>query len=904
MATVTYDNRSFVLDGRRIWLISGTIHYFRVPARLWRDRLLKARRGGLNCIETYVAWNFHEPMEGKWDFTGDHDVVEFIRQAADMGLYVIIRPGPYICAEWDAGGFPSWLRTKSGLQYRTNNAIYTHYYDKYFRQILPRLAELQVSRGGNIVAIQNENEYFMTTMPDRQEYLDFITQMIRRAGFDIPILTCNWLTEPMVEGAIECNNSWDQGVSNLRRLRHMQPDTPLLTTEFWPGWFDWWGEPHHTRDDRESARRAMELVGAGSQVNYYMYHGGTNFGFWAGRSNTNDHCYITTSYDYDAPIAEGGGLTHKYYLLRLVNLLNRHMGDLLAAAIPLETATTLSGVGTLTVAGPQGRLTVVTNNGDDSLRTTRVVLHDGRVIDVDMSHFGAVAVVDDVPLTDAHMLDYSNLMPLGFFGGNVLVLHGLPGQAGVVSINGQELKVQVPAKNVPLHLQHQGLTLLVMPSSLAQRCWPTDGVLVIGPDFVGDTAEEVVPHHGDKQYLLMMLDSLELASRKYAPPTSARKAKPPALGAWRCVSVCEEPNGAELDWRKLDRPRDLDTLGVGQGYGWYKVKVSCPRAARKRIFLPQSDDRVLVWANGQPAGTWGRGPGAQRTPLAVELHRGENTLTFLADNMGRFNFGPHLGEPKGIWGDVFADSRLKIAPWKSRPANNNDFSRRVVPRNQAYLLKELQEQPLMVYETTFTLSKPTAVSLRYTGLDRHVAVLCNDHPAGFFGALSGGFADIVLSSEMKEGVNRLKLLVWRGADAQQLANVHLHLLEENLTAGAKWQFRSWMVPTPPAGASRHAVEIKPPTASHPRPAWYACTFKAPPANSPPLFLNVKGAEKGQIFLNGHDIGRYWTVGPQPCYYLPSAWLIEGANHLQLFSETGRPPKGSLLEFKPLGPYGK
>jgi beta-galactosidase len=902
MATVTYDNRSFIVDGRRVWLTSGALHYFRVPAPLWRDRLMKLRRAGLNCVETYVAWNVHEPAEGKWDFSGDRNVVEFINQAGDMGLYVIVRPGPYICAEWDFGGFPAYLRTKGGVQYRTNNAVYTHYYDKYFRQVLPRLADLQVTRGGNIIAIQNENEYFMTTMPDRMEYLNFITQMYRRAGFDIPILTCNWFTEPMVEEAIECNNCWENGVSNLKRLRSMQPDAPLLTTEFWPGWFDWWGAPHHTRDDRESARRALELIGAGSQVNYYMFHGGTNFGFWGGRSNVGDHAFITTSYDYDAPIAEGGGLSRKYYLLRLVNMLSRHLDDLLAAATPVESSVLARGPAALTVAGPRGRLTVVTNNGDDAIVTASLTLHSGRTLEVDLSHFGATAVAEDVPLTETHVLDYSNLMPLGFFAGKALVLHGAPGQAGVVSINGQELALRVPEKDEPLSIVHQGLGLLVMPSRLAERCWLADEHLFVGPDFVGETVEEVVMPPATRKYITIALDGAEpgLALRAASAPAAPKPAPPPTLSPWRCVHLCGEPGpqaeqaDSGLSWQRLDRPKDLDALGQHYGYGWYRLTIESPRATRRMLLLPQCEDRATLWLNGEPVGVWGRGPGAQRTPLAVNLHRGPNTLTLLADNLGRFNFGFHIGEPKGLWGDVYDAAALRPGAWKIHPATEKDFPKRIVPRNQMCLLKEMQSQPLSVCETTFTLPKPMAVHLQYNGLAQHVAVSCNDRPAGFFAAHNGGFADVTLSNELKQGVNRLRLLVWGEVSPAKLsAAVHLHRLEENLSAGLKWRFRPWAPPAVSADVTHRN--------GHHWPAWHECTFKAPPANSPPLFVRLQGASKGQLYLNGHNIGRFWVGEPQELYYLPSCWLLP-TNRLLIFDEHGQTPRGSKLEFRPLGPY--
>lgn len=893
MATVGYDNRSFLIDGRRIWLMSGAIHYFRTPAALWRDRLLKARRAGLNCVETYIAWNFHEPVEGQWDFSGDRDFVEFIRQAGDMGMYAIVRPGPYICAEWDFGGFPAWLAAKSGVQYRTNNAAYTHYYDKYFRQILPRLADLQVSRGGNLVAIQNENEYYMTTMPDRMEYLNFISLAYRRAGFNIPILTCNIFTEPLVDGAIDCNNCWEGGISNIKKLRTMQPEAPLLTTEFWPGWFDQWGDGHHTRDDRESARRALELVGAGSQVNYYMFHGGTNFGFWGGRSVARDDCFMTTSYDYDAPLAEGGALTRKYYLTRLVNLFGTHMADALAAAAPLDDATAVTGIGTLSQAGPAGRVTVVTNQGGQD-NQVRVAMPDGRLLDVDVSHFGAVAVVSEVPLTEQHTLDYCNLMPLGLFEGKMLALHGLPGQAGVISINGQELKLTVPADETPQLLEHQGLGLLVMPSSLAERCWPIDKCLVVGPDFVGETLDEIVPRADDKQYLVVDLEE-KIVLRKMRNPLPPKLPRAPVLGRWNCVSVCEEPTDGELQWKRLDRPRSFEALGVTYGYGWYDAIIDCARPSKKAIYLPQCEDRATLYVNGKPAGVWGRGEDAQRTPITVSLAKGENRLTLLVDNLGRFCFGFNLGETKGLWGDVYAAAQLRHKAWKIVPGQEKDFSRRHVPRNQLCLLPDLQNRPFHVCTTAFTLAKPTPVHLQFAGLQgRHVAVFLNDHLVGFYAANSGGFGDALLSSDVKKGANRLTVMVWGELDARKLSAFRLYRLDESLTGGAKWRFRPWTLPNGHKGAGP----------VHGRPAWYSCQFSSPPAGSPPLYLTLSGVKKGQLYLNGRNVGRFWNTQPQKSYYLPSCWLTDKTNELLIFDEAGNNPTRSKLEFMPRGPFPK
>ena len=414
MPMVRYDDRSYIVDDRRIWLCSGSIHYFRVPRELWRDRLLKAKRAGLNCIDTYVAWNVHEPAMGEWNFEGDADVREFILEAQALGLYVILRPGPYICAEWDFGGFPPYLAVKSGVALRTTNAAYMHYFDKYLGQVLGRLADLQITRGGNIILIQNENEYVFTTMPERVNYGQFISQLIRRAGFDIPIITCNKLTEPRFPDTVECLNGWWRALQDLKRLRAIQPDAPMLATEFWVGWFDHWGGPHQVKGARETARRALEILGCGCQLNYYMWHGGTNFAFWGGHVPVNEMSHLTTSYDFDAPLAEGGGLTDKYYLTKLVNMLASGFGHVFAQGRGEgPSVTTHSGTQVFNVAGPAGRMAVITNNGRDDIDTARISLPDGTDLDVSLAPFGAMAVPVQVRLAADRMLDYSNLMPLG-----------------------------------------------------------------------------------------------------------------------------------------------------------------------------------------------------------------------------------------------------------------------------------------------------------------------------------------------------------------------------------------------------------------------------------------------------------------------------------------------------------
>ena len=886
MPTVRYDGLSYIVDDRRIWLSSGSIHYFRVPRELWRDRLLRAKRAGLNCVQTYVAWNVHEVEQGQWDFSGDRDIREFVVEAGDLGLYVILRPGPYICAEWDFGGFPAWLATKSGIAYRTANAAYMHYFDKYLGQVLPRLADLQVTRDGNIILIQNENEYCYTTMPDRLNYCQFISQLFRRAGFDIPIITCNFLVEPRVPETIECMNCWGNEVERLKQLRAAQPDAPLLVTEFWPGWFDHWGGPHQTKDARETARRALEALGCGAQLNYYMWHGGTNFGFWGSRLRVHDWSYQTTSYDYDAPLAEGGGLTEKYYLTKPVNMLAAHFGQVLSQARMAGPGVTVhDGTQVLEVAGPAGRVAVITNNGRDDITTASVSLPDGKRLDVSLEPLGAVAIPIQVRLRPDVVLDYANLMPLGVFGEGDLVLHGPAGWEGRISINGHEAVVEVPSEVKPLAMEHHGQRLFVINSQAAQRTWEVDGLLVVGPDFVGETLEDVVVGPRTKQYAVISPEGKVSVKKAKGVPAS-RKPTAPKLGTFSRVCICEEPLGRELQWEKLDRPKDLAAMGIQHGYGWVQARVESARAITRHLFLPDCQDRATVYLNGKLIGVWGRGPGAVRKPMSAAFKRGPNQMVFLLDNLGRTNVGPNVGEAKGLYGHVWEAEPLKAGKFKL--SESGEFTRRMVPRLMTHLVSQLEAGQVHTAEIAFRLPKIHPVHLSYAEMPYHVLVVCNGRQAGFF-PNSGGYAEITLGNELKTGKNTLRLLLWGDVKPKVLENVKLHLLTESLTAQASWGYRRVEMP----GEEGRVV-------GKDLPAWYRSRFryKAP---SPPLFLRISGAKKGQIYLNQHNVGRFWNVGPQEFYYLPEPWLAAD-NELLIFEEQGNTPSGSKLAFRPAGPY--
>ena len=311
----------FMLDGQPFRIISGALHYFRVHPEQWADRIDKARRMGLNTIETYVPWNAHAPERGTFHLDGWLDLDGFLRLIAEAGLYAIVRPGPYICAEWDNGGLPTWLLRDPEVGVRTYEPRYLEAVREYLDQVYRVVVPHQVDRGGPVLLVQVENEY--GAFGSDQRYLAELARHTRAAGVTVPLTTVDQpLGEMLVAGGLEglhrTASFGSRSVERLAALRVHQPTGPLMCSEFWCGWFDHWGSHHHVTSAAESAAELDALLAAGASVNIYMFHGGTNFGLTSGANDKGTYQPLTTSYDYDAPLDEAGNPTAKYHAFREV----------------------------------------------------------------------------------------------------------------------------------------------------------------------------------------------------------------------------------------------------------------------------------------------------------------------------------------------------------------------------------------------------------------------------------------------------------------------------------------------------------------------------------------------------------------------------------------------------------
>ncbi|MFJ4620450.1 beta-galactosidase family protein [Streptomyces sp. NPDC088812] len=321
MPALTTTQDGFLLHGRPLRIISGALHYFRVHPDQWPDRLRKARLMGLNTVETYIPWNLHQPEPGTLALDGLLDLPRFLRLAATEGLHVLLRPGPFICAEWDGGGLPHWLTADPDIRLRSSDPRFTDAVDRYLDLLLPPLLPHMAASGGPVIAVQVENEY--GAYGDDTAYLKHLEDAFRVRGVEELLFTCDQadpthLAKGGLPGVLTTATFGSRVDRSLARLREHQPEGPLMCAEFWIGWFDHWGGPHHGRDAADAAADLDRLLAAGASVNVYMFHGGTNFGFTNGADHHHAYVPTVTSYDYDAPLTESGDPGPKYHAFREV----------------------------------------------------------------------------------------------------------------------------------------------------------------------------------------------------------------------------------------------------------------------------------------------------------------------------------------------------------------------------------------------------------------------------------------------------------------------------------------------------------------------------------------------------------------------------------------------------------
>ena len=879
-ASIPLEGRGvFRVGDRPVFLVSGSVDYFRCPPELWRDRLVKAKRGGLNCIASCIMWNFHEAEDGVFDFAGDRDIGRFIDLCGELGLYFFARVGPFVCDEWDGGGHPAWLIAKEDIQFRALHAPTLKYVRRWFEHLLPILVSRQTSRGGPVLLVQQENEYYYADRPDGRDYQTTLVKWMRELGVEVTITDCNGF-DTRVPGSLQTINGFS--LAAVEHYRQDRAELPVVVSELYTGYLECWGQQPAITPPELLRAQLMELLASRVMYNYFMYHGGTNFGFWASTSWQTDYAFVTTCYYPYGPLAEGGGFSELFYTAKAANHLATNFQEFFCQSAPVPSP--VKSRGTIHVSAlnsPAGTMIFVLPAKDAGDKPGVLELSSGESISLADTSASPMMVPCSFLARAGCRIDWANATLLGVSGPDAkpfLVFAGGKSLTGRASINGQVVEFGFGTKEPDLH-ESSGAVVVGVSHELAGRVWFADGRVIIGCDYVGERSgnrHECWLHSGERVVHVLEADGQHRREVVVAPSVPSGKF---ALPKWESY-ILPELKGGGNGWQSIEAGKSLEQLGVYQGYAWYRASFKSEVARSSTLQFSRAADRFHVFLDGKPYGVWGRGARATRDPLPIELIAGNNDFIILCDNMGHSSEG-RAKERKGILGPVVVDSKSRnIGPAQrltvdEAPTENFEF--------KTYRANNPGQFGGWAWTVVGTPNERLLLTLREVPQYAWIRVngeIIGEH-GGNFSLVNGfSFKEFILPPRNASSPIRIELLLYGGELANPEQHVFLFSFPDQ-TGLVDWHFKAWENPR---------LEAVPTPGS---PVWWRCDLPKPDLPGP-VFLHLVGLSKGQAYLNGRPVGRYWHIGPQKTLYLPEPWW-EAHNVLEIFDEEGRNPESVFIE---------
>ncbi|MFD0588713.1 beta-galactosidase [Paenibacillus sp. GCM10027627] len=863
---VQYDRHSWIIKGRRLFIRSAAVHYFRLTRGEWAELLDKVKLAGCNTVETYVPWNWHEESRGNWNFTGDKDLEHFFALCAERDLYVIVRPGPYICAEWDFGGLPWWLSAEEGIQLRTMNKPFLTHVDRYWDEIVPRIAKHQITAGGTVIMVQVENEFQAYGKPDKA-YMEYLRDGLLARGINVPLITCYG----GVEGAVEFRNFWSDAAGHARILEERFADQPKGVLEFWIGWFEEWGGASASQKTAPMLERACyELLQSGfTAINYYMFFGGTNFDHWAGRT-IGEHTFMITSYDYDAPLGEYLEPKPKYKTIQrfhsFVNWMEAVLTEAESAACHIALGKSFAGT---TLSHSQGSIHFISNTQSER-KSGRAQFGKLPVLaDITVEADSILPVVSGVeicqaPSGESLVIDALTGFTLGFHDGSGTIYHELGQRSSLIlNMNGlRSYEVECP-----------------LPQ---QACRLEDGNLYLKL-FHGQEAQTISLYSEGRVLLKLHVTNRE-AVEETGVQSIARANVPsaPELGGWHYAK--ENPEVYKTEGLSAQAPLDFSSFGQWSGHLLYETELTVEQGGTRSLLFPRLEDPAQVYINGVYAGQTEEIGAAC---MDVDLAQGRNVIQVWSQNMGRYNFTQTLGEPKGLSAAPALDGRRisLMEGWRVEGIGRSHCLHHLpeiegrIGLYKSWLNEREYDRAIVVgYGLSRLQLNGEPVPLFYqndTAWNRH------DAPFGVADAtalLKTGINELELDAEGLTSIPKLCLYVFHSSrelhDWTTMPAALPHKVQGWQEAGELSKHRQ-------AQAERDIY-----------PGWWRSVFRWTGSEAQQggckLKLFLGGMAKGTVWVNGFCIGRYWGIGPQQFYKIP-ADILKEKNELLIFDELGNVP---------------
>ncbi len=923
MPAITYDAQSLLLDGRREWLVSATLPYASHPREEWGARIADAADAGFNCLLVPCVWGAHETRRGTWDFAAGHDLRAFLLLVRKAGLRAILRVGPYVGAPWDMGGIPAWvgastqrsqtLANREGLVaasqahwsgLRAGTPEFLEATSRWYAALAEQTRDQQftVHARAPVVGVQIEHEWLCAHEIVADGYLGELARFAREAGFSVPLLNCNNL-HAGAEGDID---AWSGGVDALataRQLAGVRPDQPPMLLELGPGPAPSWGAAPPAQSAVDLQATLAGALAGGAQFNLSRFAPGSVQGFGGGRSGDAPDAFFCPAPDEPlSALADGGARGQAYHLVKRLATFASSFGRVFANRDATRAASMLApgpaGPTLGHVAGARGSVDIVI--GPEAGATHHVIAADGSSHSVHTGDQRVTWRLERLHLHGRVTLDYCDACAFALVG-RAFVCFGPAGERAALSINGGPFEVVFPEGKAPTIEEHDGMTLVVCNEEQIDAAVAAPDAVHIGVAGLTD-GREPVAHPEFRTRLRVGADGAVERVNQGAGAKPVRTGRAPALSAWEVSRCDEQVAGESVRYAGVTGPARLDALGAAAGYGWMRLRFSGASARSVKAALLECADRAHVYLDGEALGVVGAGPGASRDPLTVAIKKREHTMTFLVENLGRAAGGSTMGEPKGLWGAPAEVSPLRPgAPTMEvgAPLSPLEF------RSPLMGVRETDRTDPHRLTWAFQRRRKTAIAVCVEDFGAPALLVVNGKVVEFL-----DHADrprVILADEaLKTGKNTVALAFLTdhgGAGSAEDAakamrtGVRFFEIEGPVAPKGTWAFAKWEAPP----AKSFAAPGKAALAGVP--AWWRATFEASGAS---LFLDLTGLTKGQVFLNGRNLSRYFvatasgkSVAGQKRVRLPGAWLkASGANEVTLFDEHGASPAKTRLQTEP------
>jgi beta-galactosidase len=916
---IDFDKKGFIVKGKRTFLVSAGLEYARIPHELWYDRLMRIKRAGFNCVEVYTIWNFHEPTDGKFNFSGDADLEAFLKMVNDLGMYSIVRVGPYYCAEWDSGGYPIWLKFKPGVRVRQHNLPFEKYVDRFFDHLLPIVLKQQINYGGSVILIQLENEHpkgWGIDMPD--EYFKHLQQKSLAMGMQVPYFFSglHHATDPAIDGAFDADRP-----------------NPWLSTEFWSVWYNQYGAKPADADIYD--RRTWKIIAnGGNGYNYYMVHGGSNFGY---TNNDED----AASYDYGAAIGQAGDLRPIYYTFKRAAWFARSFEEVLQNSenknaiykdIVKDTALKVTARG-----GPAGTIVFIDNKGTKPI-STRLYLGDK----TDTPAYLSVLPGDIYPLI--HNYKFTEHVTINWA---LTRIYAIVKQGSAITIitdaeNGATLNIdfksdakvsdlsaslkmidghiilkdtmRVAERPLIYHFKagDQTVRIIAMNRQQTDHAFIDDltpqNTIISGVAYAGGintgnnsiSAEIESPVTSAASKTILAYTEKGTAVFNITPVAAAIHPDTIRLNKWKFKMPVHNTFASPGNWMSSANPLPMGADGDITANAWYKTVIKVATTGKYALQV-KGGGRGKAYIDGKPVANWLLNEGE----VSINLKKGKHLLTIFAAHDGRDKLAAYLGpidgvDSKGIFGKALLKKGgsyiSELTGWYMAKAAKGD-DKKGSPRFNASIFKKYKigEDAFNLHEgyawfhTSIPKQATQQLVLLFKSVDENAVVFINGKQVYRHTGWNQPFEIPITDSRILKNTIALDVFIENYSNEGGIDQA----VKINTISNAQ-QLTGWKMKGGPGGfadAAKWPLLQQQPGRQASYPTFYQTNFTVPQFKGYNIIwrFNPNRLGHGSVWVNGHNLGRYPEKTAAPGMYIPECWLKAGNNELVIYDEDGKSP---------------